>query len=79
MLASARPVVATAQPGTELADVVANCGLVVEPEKAQAMAEAVLRLARDAELRTKLAAGRAYAEQYLVREVVLGRFSAAIR
>lgn len=32
MLASARPVVATAKPGTELATVVQSCGLVVPPE-----------------------------------------------
>lgn len=75
MLASARPVVATAQAGTELAGVVSTCGLVVEPDNAQALAQAVLRLAEDRALRVKLgSAGRVYAEQYLDREVVLRRY-----
>jgi colanic acid biosynthesis glycosyl transferase WcaI len=75
MLASGRPVVATAQPGTELADVVASCGLVVEPENAFAMAQAVLRLAGDSSLRALLGgAGRAYAERCLDKDVVLKRY-----
>ena len=41
MLASARAVVATAKPGTELASVVQSCGLVVPPEDPAALAQAV--------------------------------------
>lgn len=41
MLASARPVVATAKPGTELANVVQACGrLVVSPDGPAAFADA---------------------------------------
>ena len=42
MLASARPVVATAHPGIDLALVVQTCGLVVPPENATALAVAAL-------------------------------------
>jgi len=75
MLASARPVVATARPGTELAQVVQGCGLVVPPENPRAMADAVLALAADAVWRAQLgAAGRAHAAQHMNREAVLQRF-----
>jgi len=80
MLASARPVVATAHPETELASVVAGCGLVVPPEQPQAFAEAIMKLANDAALRARLGAvGRAYAEANLDRDAVLGRFEAEIK
>ena len=75
MLASGRPVVATAHANTELANVVTGCGLVVEPEEPQAFAEAINTLAGDAELREWLGkAGRAYAEKNLDRDVVLAKF-----
>jgi colanic acid biosynthesis glycosyl transferase WcaI len=80
MLASGRPVVATAHQGTELATVVACCGLVVEPEQPQAFADAILKLAQDPVLRNRLgSAGRAYAEVNFDRDAVLGRFYAEIR
>jgi colanic acid biosynthesis glycosyl transferase WcaI len=79
MLASARPVVATAHLGTEVAEVVAQCGLVVPPEDALALAEAIVRLADDAGLRKALGqAGRQYAEQNLDRDVVLRRYEAEL-
>lgn len=75
MLASGRPVVATAQAGTELANVVINCGLVVAPESASEFAAAVLRLASDAGLRMELGgAGREYALLNLDKDRVLGEF-----
>ena len=75
MLASGRPVVATAHANTELANVVTGCGLVVEPEQPQAFADAINMLARDATLRERLGkAGRVYAEKYLDRDVVLAKF-----
>jgi len=79
MLASARPVVATAHPGTEVAEVVAQCGLVVPPEDAAAFAGAIVRLADDAALRKAFGqAGREYAEQNLDRDVVLRRYEAEL-
>ena len=75
MLASGRPVIATAHIGTELANVVINCGLVVPPEQPQAFADAITKLLQDAPLRAQLgAAGRKYAEMNLDRDSVLRRF-----
>ncbi len=75
MLASARPVVASAHPGTELATVVSSCGLVVPPEDPPAFAQAVQQLAADPALRQRLgAAGYAYALAHLDREAVLQKF-----
>ena len=83
MLASARPVVATAAASTELAMVVgtrAACGLVVPPEDAGRMAEAVMRLATGPSARARMgASGRDYAQRELEREAVLGRFEARLQ
>ena len=79
ILASGRPVIATAHLGTELADVVAGCGWVVEPENTSAFAEAIHHLAQDASLRTQLGkAGRAYAEAHLDKVAVLTKFEDAL-
>lgn len=75
MLASGRPVIATCRQGTELAKVVSQCGAVVPPESASALAEAVLKLADDVDGRTRLGAqGRRHAEDHLSREGVLRCF-----
>ena len=80
MLASARPVVATAHPGTDLATVVQTCGLVVPPENAAALAQAIQTLAADPALRESLgAAGYLYAQAHLDSEAVLGRFESDLR
>lgn len=74
MLASARPVVATAHTGTDLATVVETCGLVVPPENPEAMAQAINTLANDSTLRETLgAAGYQYAHAHLDSEAVLGK------
>lgn len=82
MMASGRPVVATAQAQTELGRVVAQdaaCGLVTTPEDAAAMADAIRTLAGDAGLRARLgASGRAYAERELSQDVILRRFEAQL-
>jgi colanic acid biosynthesis glycosyl transferase WcaI len=79
MLASGRPVVASASVGTELAETVTGCGVVVAPDDAAAMAEAIRRLAGDAGLRARLgAAGRLYAERLLDRDAVLRQFEEAL-
>ena len=79
MLASGRPVVAAARQGTEVARVVAERGLVVEPENSVAFADAVASLAADAPLRQHLgAAARQYAQRMLDRETVLAGFESAL-
>ena len=80
ILASARPVVVTANQGTELAGVVEGCGLVVQPAQPQAFADAIVLLAQDACLRARLGAtGRIYAEVNLSRVAVLGKFEAEMK
>jgi colanic acid biosynthesis glycosyl transferase WcaI len=86
MLASGRPVLATAMPGTELAQVVGGvasgepCGVVVVPEQPKAFADALLQLALDAPARARMGeAGRRYAEAYLHIDGVLGRFVARLK
>lgn len=75
MLASGRPIVATAQEHTELARVVAGCGLVVPPEDSASFAAAVSDLARQPEKRKAFGiAAREYAEAELNIHSVLSRF-----
>jgi colanic acid biosynthesis glycosyl transferase WcaI len=75
MLASGRPVIATAGPGTQLAQVVEGCGLAVPAEDPEVLYEAVLRLVNDRDLRLRLGrAAREYAVEHLGKEQVLARF-----
>ncbi|WP_284308686.1 glycosyltransferase WbuB [Hydrogenophaga electricum] len=83
MLASGRPVLATAHPQTELGRVVAHdaeCGVVVPPEDPAAMADALRQLVADPARRAALGAcGRRYAERELNRDVILARFEAQLK
>lgn len=64
MLASGRPLVAMAEPGTGIASEVEGAGLVIAPGDAGALAVAVTTLAEDEALRGRLGAiARARAEQ----------------
>lgn len=54
MLASGRPVIAMCQQSTEIARLVTECGLVVAPEDGSALADAIIKLADDNELRKDL-------------------------
>jgi len=75
MLASGRPVVATAHAGTQLALAVAGRGIVVEPGNAAVFAHAVEQLACDRRWREKLGrSAREYALSELEKESVLGSF-----
>ncbi len=81
MLSSGRPVIATADPGTRLADVVAPAsptfplGLVVPSGDHDALHKAVARLASSSSLRLSLGANaRQHAVQFLGREQILLRF-----
>ena len=57
MLASGIPVVATAAAGTELANAVEGCGIIVPPEDPVAMADAITYLFENDEIRTNLGRG----------------------
>ena len=75
ILASGRPVLATADPGTQVANVVDGCGLVVPAEDASALCAAAVRLVENPDLRASLGlAAREYAVKYLSKERVLRRF-----
>jgi colanic acid biosynthesis glycosyl transferase WcaI len=81
MLSSGRPVIATADGGTQVARVVEGadlneaCGLVVPADDAPALQDAVRQLIRDVDLRKQLGStARRYAIAHLGREQVLERF-----
>ena len=75
MLSSGRPVIATAHPGTQIAMVVEDRGLVVPAGDDDALHAAVLRLVEDQELRLCFGqAARAYAVAHLGKESVLRQF-----
>lgn len=75
ILASGRPVVATAVPGTQVAVVVEACGMVTWPENTSEFVNAIVALASSREERVQLGnAARGYAIRYLGRDEVLARF-----
>ena len=83
MLSSGRPVIATADEGTQVAHVVGGdpaagippCGLVVPAEHPESLYAAVRQLAGDEALRRSLGqAARLYAEAHLGKEQVLLKF-----
>ena len=72
MLASGRPVVATASKGTQIAEALLDCGVVVEPDNVSQFSEAILQLARDAGKCAVLGEkAREYAIRHWARESVL--------
>jgi colanic acid biosynthesis glycosyl transferase WcaI len=72
MLASGRPVIATCRAGTEISELVSQCGLVVAPQDATALAHAIVRLADDPALRHDLGRrAREMAEARFERDAVL--------
>ena len=75
MLASGRPVLALANAGTELANVLNGLGIVVEPGNLQVLFDGFMKLYSDPALRSGLGvAGRAYAQKNLDREKLLFDF-----
>ncbi|RAI45006.1 WcaI family glycosyltransferase [Rhodoplanes roseus] len=72
MLASGRPIVVMADRGTGIACEAEGAGLVIRPGRADDLADAVMRLAGDADLRASLGAGaRRCAEQRWDRGAIL--------
>ena len=77
MLASGRPVIAGAAPGTETASIVGHCGIVVEPECAEQIADAIESLLLDPQRAGRLGTqARAYAERVLDSNVIFGQLDA---
>jgi colanic acid biosynthesis glycosyl transferase WcaI len=66
MMASGRAIVAMARAGTQLFEVVAGRGVVIEPEDGAALARAIAALADDAPMRSRLGAA---ARRYAVRKL----------
>ena len=82
LLALARPVVVTADPGTDLAVAVTdgNCGLVVPPEDPSALAAAIRTLVEKPTDRVEMGLrGRDYALRTFDVNSILGSFSSRIR
>lgn len=75
ILASGRPVIATAIPDTEVWQVVQGCGVTVLPNNAKIFSDAIIKLANNSKLRIKLGAtARKYAEEQLDYKNVLSCF-----
>lgn len=74
MLSSGRAIIATCNPHSEIANVVSQCGLVVPPEDAPALAQAIAQLADAPDDRRGMGeAARRYAEDEIGRDSVLGK------
>jgi colanic acid biosynthesis glycosyl transferase WcaI len=74
MLASSRPVIATARAGSQVAEVVNGCGLVVNPGDQKALLSAVERLGYSpGECQRLGAAGRIFAVEHWSKHGVLSR------
>jgi colanic acid biosynthesis glycosyl transferase WcaI len=79
MLASGRPIIATAAPGTQIATAIEGHGIVVTPGDMEGFAHAVTLLQENSVLRQSMGqAARAFAERELARDPVLLRFEAAM-
>ncbi|WP_449394619.1 WcaI family glycosyltransferase [Devosia riboflavina] len=79
ILASGRPVIATAAKGTGISDEIEGCGFAVEPGEADALGAAIERLCDDPALAKSLGeAARQRAERRWHRETILAHFVSAI-
>ncbi len=79
MLASGRPIVATANAGSQIAEVVVQCGLVVLPGDPDALATAIRRLGADRGERQRLGeAARNYAIENIESSRILREFELAL-
>ncbi len=75
MLASGRPVLATAHKGTQVAEILKEAGVVVPPGDSEKFAVALKGLAQDPMTRNKMGkAARRYAVEFFERNVVLSQF-----
>jgi colanic acid biosynthesis glycosyl transferase WcaI len=79
MLASGRPIVATAAPDTQIGKVASQCGRIVTPGDAGELAEAIRLLSDDSSERRRLGENaRRYAVENLDSSRILGEFERAL-
>ena len=80
MLASGRPVVACASPGTQIAQVVQGHGRIVPPGDVAAFYKAVCELADSPQERAELGStARRFAEEHLSKDAILSDFRHSLR
>lgn len=80
IMASGRPVVATANEGTQLAAALVGRGIRTPPGDIEAFANAVAHLADDPELRLRMGAeARRHASTHFNRDEILSRFELSLR
>ena len=78
MLASGRPILATAQAGTQVAQVVSSCGKVVEPGDVQGVVQGLLELLHSPQQRTILGTAARQASYEWDQSNVLCRFESQL-
>ncbi len=79
MMASGRPVIATAQARSQLAEVLKGRGVVTPPGDVEAFSCALDHLARDSEERSRMGANaRKFAVEHMDRDQILRRFEASL-
>ncbi|VAW70385.1 Glycosyl transferase, group 1 [hydrothermal vent metagenome] len=80
MLASGRPVLATALEGTQIAQALETTGVIVQPEDADLFVKAIVDLSENKERRQNLGeSARQYAIDHLGKDAILSRFEASLR
>jgi colanic acid biosynthesis glycosyl transferase WcaI len=80
MMASGRPVIATAMPGTQIANVLVDSGIVVRPDDVDGVCAAIISLVEDSDRCTRLGNnGRIYAVQHWGHDNVLSSAFAAFK
>jgi len=79
MLASGRPVVATAEPGTGLAEEIVDCGIITQPGSAKAFAEGIESLLDNPAVAAHYGEnGRQRAEKRWAKDHILARLDAEL-
>lgn len=79
MLASGKPVIATAEPGTQISQILDALGILVQPENASALAQALITLYENPSESLRLGnLGRIYACQHLEKEIILFRLHTSL-
>jgi colanic acid biosynthesis glycosyl transferase WcaI len=79
MLASGKPVVAGSYSGTQISRTLDTIGIVIQPENAAALADALIKLYENPSERQRLGGlGRAFACQHLDKEVILSHLNSLI-